>query len=534
MNGRSIAEGFLFTDQYQLTMAQLYFRVGMHERPASFDHFFRSYPDYGAHRAGYCVNAGLGWLLDWMEEARFGGPELELLRQMRTGSGRRLFEEDFLAWLSAQGGFDAISLRSVPEGRVVHAHAPVTVVQGPLALAQILETPLLNILNYQTLIATKAARLRHSAGSSQILEFGARRAHDRGANAGTRASLIGGADFSSNAGVSHLLGYPPKGTHGHSMVQAFIAQGLTEADAFQAYADVYPDGCLLVVDTVDTLESGLPNAIRVFERLRRRGFAPLGVRLDSGDLAHLSVRAAKMLDGAGFHDAGIVLSNDLDEIAISRIRQRVARGAAREGMDADAVVGRLIYGVGTRLVTSTGDGSLGGVYKMAAVRHEGGWRPAVKLSEEAAKTTVPGRKRVWRLYDRGGLAVADLLTLDDEDPRPQPRNDAGGAAGMEARDGPATLRHPYDPSLDRRLPPGRVARVEPLLVDAAPREGRGDEGAAIEQMRAARRRDVALLDAAVRRLVEPEAYFVGVSERLRGLKAALLESLTTGRKGRSS
>ncbi len=218
MNYRSTAEGILFTDQDQLTMAQLYFRLGMHEMPAQFDHFFRNYPDYGSHQAGFCVNAGLDWLIDWMGAAKFGKEELALMRGMTSSTGRRLFGEDFLSWLGSYGDFSGISLQAIPEGRVVHTNAPMTVVRGPLALAQILETPLLNILNYQTLIATKAARVRESAGDALVLEFGVRRAHDRGGNAGTRAALIGGADFSSNAGISHALGYPPKGTHAHSLV----------------------------------------------------------------------------------------------------------------------------------------------------------------------------------------------------------------------------------------------------------------------------------------------------------------------------
>ena len=198
------------------------------------------------------------------------------MRGTTSRTGRRLFADDFLSWLGANGNYDGISLKAIPEGRVVHAHVPLTVVRGPLAMAQILETPLLNILNYQTLIATKAARLRESAGDALVLEFGVRRAHDRGGNAGTRAALIGGADFSSNAGMSHLLGYSPKGTHAHSLVQAFLAQGMTELDAFQAYAEVYPDECLLLVDTIDTLASGVPNAIRVFETLRAEGAYPCG------------------------------------------------------------------------------------------------------------------------------------------------------------------------------------------------------------------------------------------------------------------
>ena len=181
--------------------------------------------------------------------------------------------------------------------------------QGPLAMAQILETSLLNHLNYQTLIATKAARIHESGRGRTMLEFGLRRGHERGANAGARAALIGGADFSSNVGLSHVVGLTPKGTHAHSMVQAFMALGMSELDAFRAYAKVYPDDCLLLVDTIDTLESGVPNAIRVFQSLRQKGHDPVGIRLDSGDLAHLAVRSARMLDDAGFDEASIVLSS---------------------------------------------------------------------------------------------------------------------------------------------------------------------------------------------------------------------------------
>ena len=309
---RAEMEGILFTDQYQLTMAQLYFRMGLHEREVLFDHFFRRYPDYDRHQAGYCINAGMEWLLDWMAEARFGESEIDYLRSQRTVSGSRLFEDDFLAWLKASGDFSGITLRAIPEGRVVHPNEPLTMVQGPLAMAQILETPLLAYLNYPTLIATKASRISESGRGRPILEFGMRRAHERGANAGARAALIGGAHFTSNVGVSRHLGLPPKGTHAHSMVQLFMTLGMGELGAFQAYADLYPDECMLLVDTVDTLQSGVPNAIRVFEELQRKGHEPAGVRLDSGDLAYLSIQAAKMLNDAGFTDCSIVLSGDLD------------------------------------------------------------------------------------------------------------------------------------------------------------------------------------------------------------------------------
>ncbi len=360
LDQRATAEGILFTDQYQLTMAQLYFRMGLHERTAQFEHFFRAYPDYGAHQAGFCVNAGLEWLVDWMGRTRFRPEDLAYLRGMVTRNGSRLFGDDFLEWLSENGDFSGISLQAIPEGRVVHANTPLTVVRGPLAMAQILETSLLNHLNYPILIATRAARLRESGRGNLLLEFGMRRAHERGANAGTRAALIGGADFSSNAGMSHVLGYAPKGTHAHSMVQAFLALGMSEYDAFQAYADVYPDDCLLLVDTIDTLESGVPNAIKVFEGLRRKGYDPVGVRLDSGDLAYLSIRTAKMLDDAGFPDVSIVLSNNLDELVIWQITTQIAEEAHRYGVDPSSVIKRLVYGVGTRLITSEGDPSLGG------------------------------------------------------------------------------------------------------------------------------------------------------------------------------
>jgi len=292
---QQVAEGILLTDQYQLTMAQLYYRQGLQDKTAQFDHFYRSNPDYGQHQAGYCINAGLEWLLDWMSEVKVTDQDLSYLRAQETNQGERLFEEDFLDWLISESLFAGITMQAVPEGRVVHPDVPLTVVQGPLPRAQLLETSLLNHLNYQTLIATKASRIHQSGGENLLLEFGLRRGPEKGAIAGTRAALIGGADYSSNVGISQVLGYPPKGTHAHSMVQVFMALGGDELDAFRAYADVYPDDCLLLVDTVDTLESGIPNAIKVFEELRAQGHQPVGIRLDSGDFAFLSIQARKML-----------------------------------------------------------------------------------------------------------------------------------------------------------------------------------------------------------------------------------------------
>lgn len=504
------AEGILFTDQYQLTMAQLYFRMGLHERQAQFDHFFRQYPDYGLHQAGYCINAGLEWLIDWMQEARFRDEDIAYLRSQRNRAGTPIFADDFLAYLRQHGNFGGINLQAVPEGRVVHPNTPLTVVRGPLAMAQILETALLNHLNYQTLIATKAARIHESGRGRTVLEFGLRRGQDRGANAGTRAAMIGGADFTSNVGLSHVLGYPPKGTHAHSMVQAFLALGMSEYDAFHAYAEVYPDDCLLLVDTVDTLNSGVPNAIRVFEELRRKGHQPVGVRLDSGDLAYLAIQTARMLDSAGFNDVSIVLSSDLDELVIWQILTQIGEEARRYDIDADALANRLVYGVGTRLVTSAGEPALGGVYKLVAVTDEAGdWSAAIKISESPAKVPNPGRKQIWRLYDRRNLANADLLSLQEED--------------LHQADS-IMLRHPVDPTRYRVLQASDIARIEPLLVEVL-RDGQlVADLPDIETMRARRREDVDCLDPGVRRIMNPHIYHVSLTEQLWNLKQRLINA----------
>jgi nicotinate phosphoribosyltransferase len=504
---RDKMEGILFTDQYQLTMAQLFYRFGLHESEVLFDHFFRRYPDYDSHQAGYCVTAGLEWLVEWMQSAHFGPEEIDYLRSQRTNSGEQLFANDFLAWLSQHGDFSGITLRAIPEGRVVHPNEPLTSVQGPLAMAQILETPLLNHLNYPTLIATKASRIAESARNHALLEFGMRRGQERGANAGARAALIGGANFTSNVGVSRALGLPPKGTHAHSMVQLFMTLGEGELGAFRAYADVYPDDCLLLVDTVDTLNSGMPNAIQVFEELRRKGHNPVGVRLDSGDLAYLSIQSAKMLDDAGFADAQIVLSGDLDELVIWQIITQIAAEAPRYGVDPDHLINRLVYGVGTRLITSWGEPALGGVYKLVAVRENGVWDSAIKISETPAKVPNPGVKRVWRIYDRRHFATADLLCLEDEDPTP-----------------PASLmlRHPMDHAKYRVIQRHDISSMEQLHVEVL-REGRlVHEFAPVEELRRRRTADVQRLDTGIRRLVNPHIYHVSLTQGLWDLKQRLI------------
>ncbi|MES0360946.1 MAG: nicotinate phosphoribosyltransferase [Anaerolineales bacterium] len=506
---RDTAEGFLYTDQYQLTMAQLYFRMGLHEKLSQFDHFFRKYPDYGLHKAGYCINAGLEWLLDWMENTRCRDEDIDYLRGQTNRVGGRVFADDFLAWLRENGNFESISLQAIPEGRVVHPNVPLTVVQGPLAIAQILETSLLNHLNYQTLIATKAARIKESGRGKIMLEFGLRRGQDRGANAGARAAMIGGADFTSNVGLSHVLGYPPKGTHAHSMVQLFMALGQGELEAFRAYADVYPDDCLLLVDTIDTLDSGVPNAIRVFEELRSKGHQPVGIRLDSGDLAYLSIQAAKMLNEAGFSDTIIVLSNNLDELVIWQILTQIQEEAPRYGVEADQLIDRLTYGVGTRLIVSDGDPALGGVYKLVAVCDEGSWVPALKISESHNKTPNPGHKLIWRIYDERGKATADLLTMEDERPGDQEQ---------------IILHHPSQSSKYRELPRDSVTEVESLLVEILRNGELVAELPPIEGLRQRRDEDVERLDPGVRRLMNPHIYHVSLSERLWEKKQELIAS----------
>lgn len=504
---RALAEGMLYTDMYQLTMAQLYFRMGMHERPAMFEYFTRGYPDYGSHRAGYLIFAGLEWLIDWMQSARMTDRDIEALRAHKDRSGEPLFCDDFLVWLRGNGTWEGISIESVPEGRVVHANAPMAVVKGPLAMAQILESPLLNLLNYQTLIASKAARVRDSARGLLLLEFGMRRAQERAASAGARAALIGGADFSSNVGISRALGFPAKGTHAHSMVQVFLALGMGELDAFREFARLYPDDCILLVDTIDTLNSGVPNAIKVFEELRKDGHQPLGVRLDSGDLAFLSIQTAKMLDEAGFDEVKIVLSNQLDELVIWQIRAQIHEEAWRYGVDPEALQKRLVYGVGTRLITSAGQAVLDGVYKLVAVEDNGQWMPAIKVSETEEKTLNPGEKQLWRLYDRRGKATADLLALKDEQP-------------MHSEY--IRLRHPTDQERGRKLATADISDVETVLVDVMREGSVVCDFPPIDELRKRRDKDIDRLDPGVKRFINPHVYHVSLSQKLWELKQNLI------------
>jgi nicotinate phosphoribosyltransferase len=507
--------GILSTDAYQLTMVQVYWRHGLHDRRVRFEHFFRSYPDYGTHQAGYCVAAGLGPFARWMTATCATPADVDALRTHLSTSGTPLFGDDFCTWF-AGADFSDLRLEAVPEGRVVHPNTPITVVEGPLAAAQLLETPLLNQLNFATLVATKASRILDAARGRPVLEFGMRRAAARGADTASRAAIVGGATSTSNAAVAYELGRTPSGTHAHSLVQLFLALGDGEAAAFEAYADVYPDDCVLLVDTVDTLESGIPNAIATFERLRRRGHRPVGVRLDSGDLAYLAVRAATALDAAGFDDAAIVLSSQLDELTIWQITSQVAAEAARAGLDADTMIGRLVFGVGSRLATSDGDPSLDGVYKLVAVDDGGRWLPSIKRSDSPAKVLNPGVKQLWRLYDDRGRATADVMS----------------AAAERLCPGTAIeLHHHSRPDVGRTLAADRWRRAELLIETIVDRGDVAVDGGldALDDLDAAadrRQRDVDALDPGVRRLVNPHEYHVSITTAVRDEKRRLLEALT--------
>ena len=503
--------GLLGTDQYQLAMAQVYWREGLAEREAQFDYFFRRYPDYGTHQAGYCITAGLGWLLEWMERVRFETADIELLAGQESSSGSKRFDPAFLDWLHSNGDLSAVRVEAVPEGRVVHANAPIATVRGPLAMTQILETPFLNRLNYPTLIATKAARVEDAARGATVLEFGMRRGPEAGVHAGGRAALVGGADFTSNVALSHAMGLDPKGTHAHSMVQAFMALGWSELDAFRRFAEIYPDECILLVDTIDVIESGVPNAITVFEEMRRAGHRPIGIRIDSGDLAYMTIQAASMLDAAGFDDASIVLSSDLDELVIWQILSQLESEAPRYGLNAGALVARVTFGVGTRLITSYGDPALGGVYKLVAIENEAGqWEPAIKISESIEKMAVPGGKRLLRVYDHRGLATADIIAMEEEDP---------------LKGDQIELFHPHR-EVHRTLEISELSDSEDLLGLMFSDGRRMDGSPDLDTMRKRRRSDLDRLDSGVRRLVNPHIYHVSLTGRVKQLQQDLVRKLS--------
>ena len=380
----------LLTDLYELTMMQGYFKEKDANETVIFDAFYRSNPNNN----GYSICAGLEQVIDYIKDLHFDQEDIDYLRS--TG----LFGEDFLEYLK-QFHFSG-DIYAIPEGTVVFPREPLVKVIAPIMEAQLVETALLNIINHQSLIATKTARVIYAAQGDGVMEFGLRRAQGPDAGIyGARAAMIAGCIGTSNVLAGQMFDVPVKGTHAHSWIMSFP----DELTAFRTYARLYPTACILLVDTYDTLKSGVPHAIQVFQEMRDAGI-PLtfyGIRLDSGDLAYLSKKAKKMLDAAGFPDAVISASNDLDENLISSLK---LQGAAINS-----------WGVGTNLITSKDCPSFGGVYKLAAIKDKttGQFIPKIKVSENAEKITNPGNKTIRRIYNKEtGKIIADLICLTDE------------------------------------------------------------------------------------------------------------------------
>ncbi len=467
----------LLTDLYQLTMVGGYVQEGKGDQWANFDYFFRRIPDEG----GYCVLAGLADLVEYLERLRFNGEDVAYLEELGLFPRRVL---DYLAGFRFTG-----DLWAVPEGTVVFPHEPLIRVRAPLPEAQLIETALLNIMNYQTLIATKAARVCWAAGGAPVIDFGLRRAHgpDGGLMA-SRAAYIGGVEATSNALAGRLCGIPVRGTHAHSWVESFP----TELEAFRAYARVYPDSCLLLVDTYDTLRSGVPNAIRVGRELRRRGRALQGIRLDSGDLAYLSKEARAMLDEAGLVDARIVASGDLDEWLIESLKRQGAR------ID--------VWGVGTRLVTSFSCPALGGVYKLTALAEDGRHMvPKIKRSDNPEKVTNPGVKRVVRMHDARGQMRGDVLFLEEE---------------RLPRGRPFRAYHPMYSHVFKTY--SEAFELRELLVPVFEKGALVYRSPSVEEIRESARSGLARLDPAYKRFHNPHAYHISLSPRLFRVKQNLL------------
>ncbi len=475
----------LLTDLYQLSMGQGYHREGMAEREAAFHLFFRKPPFKG----GYAVAAGLADALDYLTHLRFDEEDIAFLASLQGNDGRPLFDAAYLRRLREHSC--AVSVDAIPEGTPVFAHEPLLRVSGPLLEVQLVETALLCILNFQTLIATKASRVVHAAGDRPVLEFGLRRAQGfDGALSASRAAYVGGCAATSNVLAGRLLGIPVRGTHAHSWVMAFP----DELSAFQAYADALPNNCTFLVDTYDTVE-GVRHAIEVGRQLRARGHALAGIRLDSGDLAALSQEARQMLDEAGFPDAKIVASNDLDE--------RLIESLGHQGAKVD------IWGVGTKLITAYDQAALGGVYKLGAIRDEAGvWRPRIKLSEQPVKISNPGLLGVRRYQDASGRMVADMIH-DIQDQAPDP----------------AFLVDIDDPLRHRRLPPGLSARE--LLVPRLRDGRRVSEDPPLVEIRAATLAGLQTLEPGVLRFDNPAATAVGLEPGLAARKRVLIEEART-------
>jgi nicotinate phosphoribosyltransferase len=472
----------LLTDFYELTMAQGYFKLGRDE-PAVFDMFFRKQPFSG----GFSIFAGLGTLVETLEGLRFGADDLDYLRSLGT------FDADFLDFLSAFR-FSG-ELWAFPEGSVVFPQEPLVRVKASIVEAQIIESLLLNTLNFQSLIATKAARVRLASGSGKVMEFGLRRAQGPdGALSASRAAFVGGAAGTSNTLAGKVFGIPVLGTMAHSWIMSFPE----EREAFEAYASLYPERTVFLIDTYDTLDSGIKNAIEVGRRLAIAG-KKFGVRLDSGDIQYLSVQVRRALDEAGLRDATISVSNELDEQIIHQLKS--------SGAPIDS------WGVGTNMVTGGSEASFTGVYKLAARCRvtgedaEGGpLVPVMKISDNPDKSTNPGIKQVYRVYDAEGNAALDAIALEGE------TVERGKEYVFSHPSG--DIRH-----LRMRIEGDARAMLRPYMREGRP--AADPEPLAEIQARAIRELDG--LDDSYKRLLNPHIYKVSITEGLRDLKLSLIE-----------
>ncbi|RYD22070.1 MAG: nicotinate phosphoribosyltransferase [Verrucomicrobiaceae bacterium] len=469
----------LLTDLYQLTMAAAYHASGRSEQEAAFHLFFRTLPFKG----GYAVAAGLGSVVEWLEGFRFEEDDIEYLATLRDAEGGPLLKKEFLDYLRDLKL--SVSIDAMPEGTLVFPHQPLLRITGPILQCQLVESALLNIINFQTLIATKAARVCLAAQGEPVLEMGLRRAQGPGgALAASRAAHIGGCATTSNVLAGKAYGIPVKGTHAHSWVMSFE----TELEAFEQYAAALPGNCTFLVDTYDTLE-GVRNAVKVGQKLRESGHRLLGIRLDSGDLAWLSQQARTILDEGGFPDAAIVASNDLDEHLIESLKHQGARIS--------------VWGVGTRLVTGGEQAALGGVYKLAAVRDEtGNWQPRIKLSEQVIKVSTPGLQQVRR-FRQDGRFIADAV-YDAEHACPEPCEIVDPAELLRHTTVPAGTAH--EDLLQPLFRDGKLIIPLPPLAESRAR--------CLEQLTG--------LNATIKRLDNPHNYPAGLEAGLHQKKLNLV------------
>ena len=474
----------LLTDLYELTMMQGYFKT-QNTETVVFDAFYRSNPCQG----GYAIAAGLEQVIDYIKNLHFFPEDIAYLGSLG------IFEQDFLDYLK-DFHFSG-DIYAIPEGTVVFPREPLVKVIAPIMEAQLVETAILNIINHQSLIATKSARVVLAARGDGIMEFGLRRA--QGPDAGTygaRAAMIGGCIGTSNVLAGQLFDVPVKGTHAHSWIMSFP----DEYTAFKAYADLYPNACCLLVDTYDTLKSGVPNAIRVFQEMRDSGIAlkNYGIRLDSGDLAYMSKQARKMLDEAGFPDALISASSDLDEYLIDSLKTQGAKITS--------------WGVGTNLITSKDCPAFGGVYKLAAVLDEntGEFIPKIKLSENTEKITNPGNKTVYRIYDKKtGKIRADLISLV-------------GETFSESED--MIIFDPQETWKKTKIHKNTFT-IRELLVPVFQKGVCVYESPSVMEIRSICQKELDTLWDETKRLANPHEVYVDLSDKLYRMKADLLEKM---------